>query len=477
MLLIRRVWRLFWPLVLLAADGLCALGALAAAHAIRRTLLPRFWPHGLKEFAPWPAGFVLPPYMALFLAVLLAALAFEGLYHRLRAASDEWRHLWRAIFFTTVIFLALVSLGAAAERISRTMVALTGGLLLLLLPVERYLLRRLAARLGLLRERALLLATPAGEAAVRRLIDHGHLPGLELSATLHPDELAAGDWLSVRIEARIHEAGAQIVFISAEGIDPGTVERLAVAASALVPLTRVLPGESSAPLAGMETEYFLSGEAVGLSLRAARLTRPGWRALKSALDYALGLLIALIFLPALALLALIVRLDSAGPVFFRQRRIGRGGEEFAVYKFRTMVPDAEKKLSKLLQKNPDLANQWEGKFKLADDPRVTRAGRWLRKTSLDELPQLINVLYGDMSLVGPRPIVAAEIPRYGEAFADYARLRPGLTGLWQVSGRSDTSYARRVFLDQWYLRYWTPWLDLAILVRTAFVVLRREGAR
>ena len=101
----------------------------------------------------------------------------------------------------------------------------------------------------------------------------------------------------------------------------------------------------------------------------------------------------------------------------------------------------------------------------------------MRRTSLDELPQLINVLRGDMSLVGPRPIVAAEIPRYGEAFGDYARLRPGLTGLWQVSGRSDTSYARRVFLDQWYLRYWTPWLDLAILVRTAFVVLRREGAR
>ncbi|EGO62240.1 sugar transferase [Acetonema longum] len=152
------------------------------------------------------------------------------------------------------------------------------------------------------------------------------------------------------------------------------------------------------------------------------------------------------------------------------------GESFLCYKFRTMVVDAGKKLEEFLEQNPDAAAEWRKDFKLKDDPRITRMGRWLRKTSLDELPQLINVLKGEMSLVGPRPIVEKEIEKYGETIHDYYLVRPGITGYWQVNGRNDVDYDTRVQMDSWYVRNWSLWLDLVILTKTVKVVTGRKRA-
>ncbi|MEM3434110.1 MAG: sugar transferase, partial [Candidatus Methanomethyliaceae archaeon] len=169
-------------------------------------------------------------------------------------------------------------------------------------------------------------------------------------------------------------------------------------------------------------------------------------------------------------------LDSPGPVLFRHRRLGLGGREFWCYKFRTMHVNAEEVLQKLLASDPALRAEWERDFKLRNDPRVTRVGRLLRRTSLDELPQIFNVLKGEMSLVGPRPIVEKEVPRFGLFASDYFSVRPGVTGLWQVSGRNDTGYEHRVRLESWYVRNWSLWLDLTVLIRTIGVVLARRGA-
>jgi lipopolysaccharide/colanic/teichoic acid biosynthesis glycosyltransferase len=163
-------------------------------------------------------------------------------------------------------------------------------------------------------------------------------------------------------------------------------------------------------------------------------------------------------------------------MLFAHRRVGAGGRPFYCLKFRTMVVDADRALDEALARDPALAAEWAASRKLTNDPRVTRIGRILRKTSLDELPQLINVLRLEMSLVGPRPIVEDEIPLYGEAIAQYYATRPGLTGLWQVSGRSNTSYAKRVQLDVWYVNNWTIWNDIAVLFKTIPVVLGRQGA-
>jgi Undecaprenyl-phosphate galactose phosphotransferase WbaP len=195
---------------------------------------------------------------------------------------------------------------------------------------------------------------------------------------------------------------------------------------------------------------------------------------------AIDLLIVILALPMVALtvlvLAALVRLESPGPVFYGHRRIGLGHSTFHIWKLRTMQVNGDQLLRQALANNEELREEWLRDRKLRHDPRVTRVGRFLRKTSLDELPQVWNVLRGEMSLVGPRPIVEEEITNYGQSFALYCRVTPGLTGLWQVSGRNEVSCRDRVRLDSYYVRNWSPWLDLYILARTARVVLTGAGA-
>jgi len=197
---------------------------------------------------------------------------------------------------------------------------------------------------------------------------------------------------------------------------------------------------------------------------------------KRAIDVALAGAALLATLPLLVVLFCLVRADG-GPAFFGHRRVGRNNRTFVCWKFRTMVPDSEDYLHRLLVSCPQARAQWERERKLDPDPRITRLGAVLRRTSLDELPQLVNVLRGDMSLVGPRPVVADELERfYRDRSRYYLSVRPGLTGLWQVSGRNGLSYAARVRLDAWYVMHWSLFLDLRILLRTVRVVASGRGA-
>jgi exopolysaccharide production protein ExoY len=197
---------------------------------------------------------------------------------------------------------------------------------------------------------------------------------------------------------------------------------------------------------------------------------------KRAFDVLIASLALASILPLFALAALLVKCTSCGPVFFRHERIGFRGERFFCYKFRTMVIDADASLDRLLAQDESARAQWQVCQKLTHDPRVTKTGQYLRMSSIDELPQLINVLRGEMSIVGPRPIVQAEIARYRDKFGDYVRARPGITGLWQVSGRSDTSFEFRTELDRRYVRNWKFSRDLLILLKTIPVVLSSKGS-
>jgi lipopolysaccharide/colanic/teichoic acid biosynthesis glycosyltransferase len=187
--------------------------------------------------------------------------------------------------------------------------------------------------------------------------------------------------------------------------------------------------------------------------------------------------VALVFLsPLMVLVGLAVWLQDGGPVFYAQTRVGRGGVGFKCLKFRSMLVDADQRLQLLLSRDPAALAEWERDHKLRDDPRITALGSFLRRSSVDEIPQLINVIRGEMSLVGPRPIVAAEVPRYGHYIRDYCSVTPGITGLWQVSGRNDVSYRRRVALDVTYARSKSFVLDLKILLATIPAVLLRRGS-
>jgi Undecaprenyl-phosphate galactose phosphotransferase WbaP len=205
--------------------------------------------------------------------------------------------------------------------------------------------------------------------------------------------------------------------------------------------------------------------------------RSGWSLpLKRTLDLTVALTLGIVVLPLVALIVALIRVSSPGPIFYGQERIGRLGRRFKAWKFRTMLPDADAVLARYLEEHPELAAEWKANHKLRSDPRITWIGRWLRSTSLDELPQVWNVIVGEMSLVGPRPIVTAEIDKYAEHYEQYVQVLPGITGLWQVSGRNNTTYEERVALDVYYVQNWSLWLDIYILACTAKVVLLCEGA-
>lgn len=197
---------------------------------------------------------------------------------------------------------------------------------------------------------------------------------------------------------------------------------------------------------------------------------------KRLLDVLTALVVLVLLSPLFIAVALAVVLTSRGPVFYRQTRVGRNGRTFPCIKFRTMVRDAEERLMQLLEASPEVAREYLQTFKLKADPRPTRIGRFLRRSSLDELPQFLNVLVGHMSVVGPRPIVQAELDLYGEHATAYLSVHPGITGAWQVSGRSETTYSERVALDREYVTTQSLRRDLAIMLRTVKVMIRRTGA-
>ncbi|MDR3171734.1 MAG: undecaprenyl-phosphate galactose phosphotransferase WbaP [Treponema sp.] len=207
-----------------------------------------------------------------------------------------------------------------------------------------------------------------------------------------------------------------------------------------------------------------------------KLKMPWNVCIKRLVDLGGVILGGIILLPLFLLIALLVKFSSPGPVLYGHTRLGLNGKRFKAYKFRSMVVDAEARLQTLLASDPLIREEWEANHKLKDDPRITKIGKFLRATSLDEFPQFINVLKGEMSLVGPRPIVDDEVAKYGEDFKRIFSVKPGMSGLWQVSGRSDTNYAERVSFDTYYLQSWSVWMDMWVLYKTVGVVLRGKGA-
>ena len=200
------------------------------------------------------------------------------------------------------------------------------------------------------------------------------------------------------------------------------------------------------------------------------------RIVKRTIDLASATLLTLFLLPLMVIISLLVAVESGFPVFYFQKRLGQGGRTFHMWKFRTMAQNSSVMLDRYLASNSELRKEWCESQKLRNDPRITRVGRVLRKTSLDELPQLWNVIKGEMSLVGPRPIVDAEVAKYQAAYSVYIRTMPGLTGLWQVSGRNRTTYAERVAYDTHYVRNWSIWMDIYLLAKTIGAVLTGDGA-
>ena len=389
----------------------------------------------------------------------------------------------RMFYTTTSVFLILavaLFLTKGGDLYSRTTFLAAWGLALIAVPLMRKFMRVLFGKQGWWGQAIVILgAGETGRTVIQVLRDWPSM-GLKPIVMLDDNPAKRGELLGVPVIGPLDLApeigrklGIQRAVIAMPGVAREKLLKLVETHSHSFPHLLIVPdlfGFSSLWVDARDL-----GGVLGLELRQ-NLMLKSRRFMKRFLDLALILSTAVVSIPLMLVIALLIKLTSSGPVLFGHARIGRGGECFKAWKFRSMCHNAEEILQDYLGKHPELRAEWARDHKLKDDPRVTWIGKVLRRTSLDELPQLWNILVGEMSLVGPRPIVAAEIPKYGDSFELYSKVRPGLTGLWQVSGRNNTSYDRRVVLDAYYVRTWSGWLDIYILARTIRVVLVGKGA-
>ena len=273
----------------------------------------------------------------------------------------------------------------------------------------------------------------------------------------------------------INKQGIHTLILAVPGMPEPKLKKLLYSIQHLTDTVVFTPSLVGVPLGSVEIST-LFVEQLTVIKSKNNLSRWYNRAVKFIFDMVVTAIGTILISPIFLVLCICVAIDNKGKVIFAHQRVGINGKLFYCYKFQTMVPNADKELEKYLNKNSAAMAEWERNFKLVHDPRVTRLGAILRKTSLDELPQIFNVLKGDMSLVGPRPVIKEELPRYGDNQKEYLMVRPGITGMWQASGRSDTTYEERVAMDTWYVRNWSLWIDLKYLIRTIFCILNRRGA-
>ncbi|HEX6592731.1 MAG TPA: undecaprenyl-phosphate galactose phosphotransferase WbaP [Moraxellaceae bacterium] len=410
------------------------------------------------------------------LAVLLYLGWQKQHYSRRHPFWDEVAGLVKAACLGFIVDGALMYFNK--WQFSRMAFATQWLLLLLLLPVLRYTLKALLLRQGWWQIPVSLIGGgPNAEEAWKALQSEG-LMGARLAEILLPAGQGAPGWAQVPVHAltpgKPHAFAGQLVVVALEADEQDAQDHALRSLSRSNLDVLVVPPARRLPLLGMQPLHVFSHET--LFLRAENLLQRPLAALtKRCFDVLVSLLLLLLLSPALALLVWKVR-QSGGPAFFGHCRIGHHGRPFPCYKFRTMVSNSAEVLEALLQQDPEARREWEQEFKLKNDPRITPVGDFLRRTSLDELPQLWNVLRGDMSLVGPRPVIRDELEKYGEDVSYYLQVRPGMTGLWQVSGRNNVDYDTRVALDAWYVRNWSLWNDIVILLKTVRVVLARDGA-
>lgn len=458
-------------LCLAATDGAGWLLALLVGLLLRQVALPIFSDLFTSE-AGWKSEYLL------LMALGVGVFAYEGLYTRRRTAWEELRHILRGVSVAMVLFLAMMTILKRGEEVSRPALAMAWlaapGLLVWL----RLWVKRLLRNSSFWVRRVLFVGhSPEADQLARQLEIFTELGYEPVGFLCAEDEGAAGAGRCCgsvgEMEEVVRAQRADEVIIAIPEESRLKQFELLKRAEALVPKVSVLPELFDADKLNVEVEkverYFLLSFQNNLMKRSNRV-------LKSVFEILIILATFPLWLPLMAALAVAVKVSSPGPVLFRQLRVGEGGAPFWCFKFRTMVADAEERLACHLAKNPEASVEWETEHKLKDDPRITEVGRFLRKTSLDEFPQIFNVLRGEMSLVGPRPIVEDEIEKYGDYFRYYHAVCPGLSGLWQVSGRNDVDYDQRVMLDTFYVRNWSLWLDFIILLRTIPAVLKKDGA-
>jgi undecaprenyl-phosphate galactose phosphotransferase len=467
-------------LCLVIIDLLAFYVSLFISWVVRSEILSFVLPD-LPSFLQFPYSYFLSFWW--IPAIFIFFLFYEDLYERNLPFWDEVRITVKAVSLATLTVMAIVTLGKMQDKISRLVLLGTWAASIFTFPLFRLWGKTLLYRMGLWRERVLILgAGSAGRLVMEGLQRERHM-GYDVIGFLDDDERKHGDIIrgkkvfgKVRHFSRfVKELNIVTVIVAMPSLPSERLARLTSAVQNHSPNTMVIPDLRGIALLNTGLVHLFYEELFLMNIRNNLKSAPN-RFVKRLFDIALSVVLLPMLLPVIGIIGAVIRFETPGPAIYRHDRIGKDGKTFRCYKFRTMQKDAEEKLMEMLENNAEARSEWEKNWKLKDDPRITRIGRFLRKTSLDELPQIFNVIKGEMSFVGPRPYLLREREELKESIHLICSTKPGITGLWQVSGRSNTGYEYRLKLDAWYVMNWSLWFDIAILFKTVRVVAKREGA-
>lgn len=426
----------------------------------------------------------LDEYIFIHLVISLGCVCWFWVHLRHYTYRKPFWFELKEIFRTLVIFfvIELAIIAFSKLYVSRTLWMLTWFWALILVPIVRIFFKKLLLKLNLYQKDTVIIGSGQNAKDVYRALAGESYLGFSLCYFVSSDIIPENGKNEIKvIDARNKD------IISLQQLDTKAVQFILALDDEMIldswlrylalnkyRSVSVIPNIRGIPLYGTDMSFLFSHEILLLRVNN-NLAKRSSRILKRIMDVLGSLGIIILLSPVLLYIYFSVKKDG-GNAIYGHPRIGRNGKIFKCLKFRSMVVNSKEVLDELLRTDPEARAEWEKDFKLKNDPRITKIGAFIRKTSLDELPQLFNVLKGEMSLVGPRPIVADELERYQDDVEYYLMAKPGMTGLWQVSGRNDVDYNTRVYFDSWYVKNWSLWNDIAILFKTVNVVLKKDGA-
>jgi len=468
------------PLSMLQQNARWVMGTCLAVSDIFSIFLSFSLAILLRRFLFGDAMLTFFPNLIAFVFIYILIYALYGLYPGVGLSPvDEIKKLLTATNFSFLVILAYTFFIQKSIANSRFVVASAWVLSIVLVQLDRWLIRIVGRNLGFWGEPVAVIGNgPMGRQIVKYLNNNlrlGMQPYLMLDGYASFDAATIGSINKLKISTAIlvipemsEKLQRSFIYEQRHGYHRRKGEKN-------IPRLILISSLSWVGSLGVIARDF--DGILGLEVRQ-NLLRKGDQTLKRLIDLSLVILICMISFPFLLAIMVWVLVDSPGGIFYKQKRVGRNMEIFEMWKFRTMRTDSEQFLARCLDADPKLKSEWDSNHKLKKDPRITRAGKFLRKYSLDEIPQLINVFKGEMSLVGPRPIFSYQLEKFRTWIKLYQQVRPGMTGMWQVRGRSHISFIgeERARLDEYYIRNWSIWLDIYIILRTVWVVLKQDGA-
>ncbi len=420
--------------------------------------------------------------------IILLSFANEGLYGKRLPFWDETQRIFQFLTLSYLIILTIIVFESFHGELPKLTLVFLWGYSVLIFPIGKFAIKHIMYKFDYYKKRTLVVgAGTAGKAAVKELGNQDYL-GAKVIGFLDDDKEKIGKTIRVgkrsfKVIGAVKEfdeiavrENVEMSILALPTLPAKKLSSIIVNIQQHVKELIIVPEING--VSPLNTETFHVYDLDLLMLKVNNNVRSTFNQFaKRSFDIVVSILLLPIILPVIGILAYFIKKESPGDVFYAHNRVGKDGKIVPVLKFRSMYSDSKERLEKLLASDPEIKKEWETNYKLKNDPRVTKIGDLIRKTSLDELPQIFNVLKGEMSLVGPRPVVEEELEKYYKESAEYYKMvKPGITGFWQVSGRSDTDYDFRVKVDTWYVYNWSLWLDIMVLIKTVRVVLLREGA-